>query len=93
MGIPNVLDNEDWPPIHYLIKYPSKYSLKEIHELSLDLNQRNSEGNTLLETAIIQGDYIMVDALLSEPDLVRINEKNKSGLTPLHLAMECLHLV
>ncbi|KAL6605111.1 ankyrin [Neocallimastix sp. 'constans'] len=60
--------------------------LSLIYQNTLKIKQRDKEGNSMLNYAIIQGDEVLAEYLIQEG--ADLNEKNSSGEVPLTLAIK-----
>ena len=74
------------PPLHLQIMgYFRKHN---VLPSALDLNQRDGDGNTLLHTAVLCGDYNLLRHLLTLKN-INPNVPNNRGSTPLIVAASC----
>lgn len=68
------------------VRYHRKDIVEFLVQCGADVNLKNEKDRTLLHEAIRKGRYDIVHVLLSVPSL-KLNERSKSGKTPLHLAV------
>ncbi|MDR2807023.1 MAG: ankyrin repeat domain-containing protein [Puniceicoccales bacterium] len=65
-------------------------SIKELLNIVVDINAKDSTGNRPLHCAILQKNLEAIKLLLAQPS-IKINAKGQHGNTPLHRAIERNH--
>ena len=56
-----------------------------IEKMKYNVNEKNMKGDTLLHTAVLNGNWEYINFLGTLPD-IKVNISNKKGITPLRLA-------
>ena len=84
---PEVTNDEK--SLHDMVQNSDQFGLEELFKVDVDVNERNSEGQTPLHVASAAGNTaIMKLLLMQEADT---DSRDNSGNTPLHLALANSH--
>lgn len=78
--------------LHDAIKNADGKSVKNLVNIGIDVNHKNSLGQTPLHLAIAYGNLEIVNLLLSASNNINLHIEDKDGCTPLDYASDCNNL-
>lgn len=81
----NAQNSDGKTPLLIAIENTSSENIRALTALGANYNISDADGNTAIHAAVKNGNDNVLDLVLSEYNQV-INEPNKNGLTPLHVA-------